>query len=489
MSTSITELIADWVAGLEYAALPRRVVEEAKSQVLSMLAAVHAGHFSESGRMVSRTLKEWAGAKEATLIPSGERTSVHHAIFGNAALAMALDYDDYLFGGSTGQSSVLATLALAEKIGASGRDFVLAQVLANEVGGRVGLLSFSDSAAGRLASFVHPAASAVSGAKLLRLESKQVASALVVALSQPSFGSPAAFFGSDAKSLFAAATAPLGIEAAELAANGFRALCDVFEEEGGLQGTQPGRPARGVFGGLGKVWLTDTLCYKVYPASAHLGAILDCVLNLGRQHHIDVRRVSRVHVQTGPCAIEQNEWAARFVRGPESLPSTLGWSVPYNVAVALLDKEVSPRQLTSDRIRDAAVWQLADKVTVSLDEEIARRVQERSPFKPSPATGEGAAFDLETADLVGFKMGFGARVRIEMEDGRSFQMMQESPYGGGTRPFEDRRKAVEDKFRRETRYTLRKERMEKAIDLVHHLEEASASHVREIIRLCCSERA
>jgi 2-methylcitrate dehydratase PrpD len=489
MNTRMGDLIASWVAGAEFAQLPRRVVEEAKNQILSMLAAVHAGHFSEAGRMVSRTVRDWAGGKEATLIPSGERTSVHYAIFGNAALGMALDYDDYLFGGSTGQSSVLATLSLAEKTGVGGRDFLLAQVLANEVGGRIGILSLTGSATDRQVPIVHAAASAVSAAKLLKLDSGQVGSALAIALSQSGMGSPAAYFGSDAKSLFASAAAPLGVQAAELAASGFRSVCDVFDEGGGLRSAHPGRPTRGVLSGLGKVWLTDTLCYKVYPASAHLGAVLDCVLNLVRQHHLDARKVGRVEVHAGPAAVEQNEAAARFLCGPESLPPTLASSVPYSVAVALLDKELSPRQLTNDRIKDRAVWDLASKVTVSLDDELARRAGERSPFRSASASADAAPFDLETADLVGFRMGFGARVRIEMQDGRSFQTMQESPYGGGTRPFEDRRKAVEDKFRRETRYTLRKERMEKAIDLVHHLEDASASHVREMIRLCCSERA
>ena len=44
------------------------------------------------------------------------------------------------------------------------------------------------------------------------------------------------------------------------------------------------------------------------------------------------------------------------------------------------------------------------------------------------------------------------------------------------------------KFRRETRFILRKERMEKAIDIVHHLEDASAAQVRELARLVCSEK-
>ena len=99
--------IADWASAAQFSDLPRRVVEEAKNQVLSVIASVHAGHFSDAGRVVSRTVKEWSGGKEATLIPSGERTSVHYAVFGNSALSMALDYDDYLLGGHTGHSSVL----------------------------------------------------------------------------------------------------------------------------------------------------------------------------------------------------------------------------------------------------------------------------------------------------------------------------------------------------------------------------------------------
>jgi 2-methylcitrate dehydratase PrpD len=97
-------------------------------------------------------------------------------------------------------------------------------------------------------------------------------------------------------------------------------------------------------------------------------------------------------------------------------------------------------------------------------------------------------FDLATVDLNAFKSTMGARVRIELEGGRTFEMEQDVPTGSGARPFDDRRKAVEDKFRRETRYTLRKERMEKAIDIVHHLEDANAAQLREVARLCCSEK-
>ena len=104
-NNTITGRLTEWIAGATYQDLPRRVVEEAKNQILSMIAAVHAGHFSDSGRCVSRTVKDWSGSKEATLIPSGERTTVHYAIVGNAALGSALDYDDYLLGARTGASA------------------------------------------------------------------------------------------------------------------------------------------------------------------------------------------------------------------------------------------------------------------------------------------------------------------------------------------------------------------------------------------------
>jgi len=488
-SQSIARQVAEWVAAVTPDKVPRRVVEEAKNQVLGMLAAVHAGHFSDAGRVVSRTVKDWTGAKEATLIPSGERTSVHYAITGNAALGMALDYDDYLLGARTGPTAVLTTLALAEKIGVGGAELLTAQVAVNEVAGRIGLATALAVADEPLAAFVHLAGGAMAGASLLKLDAAQTEHALGIALMQPGVMPPGAYYGSDARVVAAALLAPLGVHAAELAANGLRGAHDPFDGEGGIFHTF-GKPAlRGAFTGLGTVWLTESLGYKIYPVSHSLGAAIDCVLALRRQHNLDPRRVHTIHVGIGPHALAMDARSAPFVRGPESLASTLTQSIAYPVAVALIDKELSARQFTRDRVRDAEVWALAGRVRQTLDDEIARRARERAPLRVAGDDGATAhLFDLGTTDLSAYKTTMGARVRIEMEGGRRFDMEQDSPTGSGARPFDDRRKAVEDKFRRETRFILRKERMEKAIDIVHHLEDASAAQVRELARLVCSEK-
>lgn len=486
---SITGRMAAWVAQARFEDLPRRVVEEAKNQLLSVIAAVHAGHFSEAGRTISRTVKEWGGGKEATMIPSGERTTLYNAVFANCALSMALDYDDYLFAGHTGHSAVLVTLALAEKLGVSGKEVLLAQTLANEIEGRIGASVILGPLNGQLWSFLHLAGSAVVAAKLRELDAQQIQWAMGIALVQPTYALLPGFFGSDAKTLLAATTAPLGVQAAELAANGLRGAPDIIESEHGMLAVFSPQPLLGAYEGFGKVWLSDTLCFKVYPGCAYIDTTIDCVLGLSRQHSIDGRKVRAVHVAAGPLTLGMEALAQPYVKGPDTLPVTLNFTVGYNVAAALMDKELTARQFARERIRDAATWNLANRVHLTLDEAMAQRLRERALVKTVHEEGrERYLLDLAALDLGGFKMSFGARVRIEMEDGRSFEAEQEVPLGGAGRPFDERRKAVEDKFRRETRYTLRKEKMERAIDLVLHLEQANSAQLRELVRLCCSER-
>jgi 2-methylcitrate dehydratase PrpD len=487
---NVTERMAEWIVAARYEDLPRRVTEEAKNQILSVIASVHAGHFSEAGRMVSRTVKEWSGGKDATMIPSGERTSLHNAIFANTALSMALDYDDYLFAGHTGHSAVLVTLALAEKLGISGKDFLLAQTLANEIEGRVGASVLLGPLNGQLWTFLHLIGGAVITAKLMDLDKQQIQSAVGIALLQPNYPLWTGFFGSDAKTLMASMTAPVGVQAAELAANGLRGAPDIIDAPQGFTKVFTDQPLMGAYDGFGKVWLTDTLCYKIYPGCAYIDTTIDCVLTLLRQHAIDAKKVKVVQVAAGPLTLGMEALAAPHLKGPDSLPVTLNFTVGYNVAVALIDKELTARQFSRERIRDAATWDLATRVHVTLDEAIAQRMRSRSLLKSVTEDGvEKFQLDLATADLTGFKMSFGARVRIEMEDGRSFEAEQEVPLGGAGRPFDERRRSVEDKFRRETRYTLRKEKMERAIDMILHLEQANSAQLRELVRLCCSERS
>jgi 2-methylcitrate dehydratase PrpD len=484
----LTGRIAEWVTGLKFPDLPRRTVEEAKNQILSVVAAVHAGHFSEVGRSVSRTVKEWGVAKEATMIPSGERLPMSNAIFGNTALSMALDYDDYLLGGHTGHAAVLVTLALAEKFSVSGKNFLAAQVAANEVAARAGLSLGPAPLHDHSWPIVHAVGSTVVAGRVFNLDEAQTRSAFGLALAQPPLLLSPPFFGSESKALVVSSIAPAGVHAAQLAAGGLRGCEDIFENGEGVVHTLATQPFLGAYEGLGRAWLTDTLSCKIYPGSRHIDSSIDCILGLVRQHSIEAKKVKSVHVYVGQPAFDVEKGVAAHLNGRETIPAALGFSIGYNVAAALADRELTARQLAAERIRDEATWDLVGRIQVSVEDRITEQARSRSlPWGPG-REGSGRATELRQVDLSQFRVSAGARVRVEMADGRSFEAEQETPFGAAGRPFDERRRAVEEKFRRETRYTLRKEKMERAIDLILHLEEASSAQLRELVRLCCSER-
>jgi hypothetical protein len=267
---------------------------------------------------------------------------------------------------------------------------------------------------------VHLAGGAVIGAVLLKLDAAQTEHALGLALAQAGLLSPSAAYGSEARILIAALTAPVGVQAAEFAASGIRGASDPLEGDGGLFRRLDRPPLLGAFGGLGTHWLTESLGYKIYPGSLYLATIIDCVLGLVRQHHIDPRKVYAIHVGAGPHALAMDGRSAPYIRNADSLPVTLTQTVAFPVAAALIERELSPRQFGRDRIANAAIWELAAKVRLSLDEDIARRARDRSPLRVVGDDGSSAnLFDLSTCDLNAYKSTFGARVRIELEGGRS----------------------------------------------------------------------
>ena len=484
---NVTAAVAAWAEGLKLETVPPRVVEEAKNQILCVIAAIHAGHFSEVGRMISRTVKDWPSGKDCTLIPSGEKASCHSAIFANAALAMALQYDDHLLGAHPGASSVVVSLALGEQLGSSGKDIVLAQIIANELAGRIGLAAMTDPLGEYRTPAAHRVAAAAATAKLRKLDVPKTLSAIGLAAQDAGTGVRAGFVGSDAKILSAALAAPAGVQAAELAQNGLVASSDVLGGENGFCATAGRLNGADAFRTLGEIWLTETLCYSAYPCANHVAGPIDCILALLRQQNIDGRKVERVEVTVGPDARDIDEEARKHLDGIDTLPAGLAFTIPYNVAVALIDKEFSPRQLTRDRVRDEAVWNLAKRVEVLVDPATENDLRERSLTRQIER-GAAGGFDLGRIDLRGCRAGLATSVKLHMKNERVFEIQRDTPTGMGSGPFDDRVKTVEDKFRRETRYTLRKERMEKAIDLVHHFERATGANIKEIIRSSCSER-
>ena len=114
--TSVAD-IAEWAAGLRLADVPADVLGLGRDQRRSVLASVAASTRDGAARRVLAAVEGWAHDGPVALVGTERRVSVEDALYGAAALSMALDFDDYVCFGHTGHSGVLVPLLLAASTG------------------------------------------------------------------------------------------------------------------------------------------------------------------------------------------------------------------------------------------------------------------------------------------------------------------------------------------------------------------------------------
>ena len=340
------EQAAEWAASLRATDLPDRVAERALLQTASVLAG------GEAGRDAARPF-----AAQAPDGPLGD-------VFAGAAASIAHDWDDYLYMGHTGHSSVWTARAFA---GDDADRVLAAQVAGNEVAGRLGAALFLGPHNGQFWSSIHCASAAVAAGVGLGLEERQLAHALAISLYQPPYGLWPGFMGPDTKLLTAAQPAVDGARAALLAAEGVTGPLGVVEDPRGLLRhlSFAGRPR--MLGELGRIWLTDTLAFKRFPGCAYLQAAVDGALAAG----VAADEVERVDVSAGYLTVGMEKL------GEEAglTPVGVTFSTARSVAVALLEGGLTHDQLAPERLaaRAPEIESLAARVRVVHDWELTLR--------------------------------------------------------------------------------------------------------------------
>lgn len=526
-STGATKVTAEWVHGLKFSDIPSDVVEEAKNQILSVLASVYAGHRTQEGKIILKTVQGLGGSKDASLIPSGGKTSVPHAVLANAGLSMTLDYDDYLFAGHTGHSAVLVPLAWAEKLGLTGKDILLSQTIANEVEARVGAACLLGPQNGQQWSFIHTLGAACVTAKILGFTEEQTLHAIGVSMYQPSFATMAGFMGGHAKVLTAGQTSMNGILAALFAKEGLKGVTDIIENEKGFLHYFTYVPLPSMFSAFSKTWLTKTLSYKMYPGCAYVDSTADCMLEIARSNDLDADDVKSIKVYSNYLTVKMCEVSQPYLPQEKNrFVTALNFSIPYNAAVCFFDKQLTPLQFTEERIKDKRVWKLAEKVEVIHDgkytkatslmsflpsqfaqilkqngmfsllplmkersmkpsdfarvifslsrEDVAKHVKTRKSAKDS---------GLENMDVSDFSFPMGARVVVETKSGKKYEAETHIPRGACGTPDDEKRKCVEEKFMREASPVIGAKKAGEALKEIYALDSADKSEVQQFLKI------
>jgi 2-methylcitrate dehydratase PrpD len=332
--SGVTRALAHAVVATQWEDIPSPVRHQAKRSLMNFFAVALAGCRSGPVEIALRSLSEFSGGRQATLVGRTERIDALSAAFLNAAGANVHDFCDTHLGTVIHPTAPVAPalLALAELRKVNGPDLLLAFILGNEIQARIGLaISPQHYSRGWHITSTCGVFGAASGAgKLLSLDESQMVWALGTASTQSS--GLCECLGTAAKSVSVGNAARNGLWSALLAEKGFDGPPEPLAGVQGFyhaMGETPNLAA--VTGGLGESWEILATSYKPYPCGFVIHPVLDCVLDWRRAN--PKAEVARVVVRGNPLLSDRTD-RPDISTGRESQVS-----VQHAVAAALVTGE------------------------------------------------------------------------------------------------------------------------------------------------------
>jgi 2-methylcitrate dehydratase len=448
--TEVREL-ATFVERARLEDLSAKALEQLKIRVLDTIGVAIGALDAPPMKAIRSLVADLGGRPHATLIGGG-RTAADRAGFHNGALSRYLDFmDSYVAAGETCHPSdnLGAVLAAAEMRGASGAELLTALAVAYQVQTRL-----SDVAPVRGKGFDHTTqgayAAAAGVAKALALPRDQIANAIAMsgtannALRVTRTGSLSHW-----KGLAYPNTAMSATHAALLAARGITGPELVFEGNKGFKEV--------IAGPFEIDWMREDMervrltMVKRHNAEIHAQSALDAALDIRARAGFDSAAVRSIRLKTFAVAHQiiggGEEGDKRMVRTKEEADHSL----PYMLAVALIDGEVQPEQYAPERIAAADVQDLLRKVTIVSDPALSVRFPAQLPA------------DLE----------------VELENGLVFRSQRDDYHGFHTKPFDW--STARRKFDRVTRAFADPSERDAIAQVIAMLEERPVSALTSLI--------
>ena len=399
---SQVEQMAAFASGARFEALGSDTRQQLKIRILDALGCGVGALHGEPTRMIRGYINELGSTGHCTLIGGGF-TDIDRAALYNSALIRYLDFNDsYMAKGETCHPSdnLGAILAAGEYIGAAGRDLMTALAVAYQVQCRL-----CDVAPVRARGFDHTVQGAYAVAagvsRILKLDQSRTANALAIsgtafiALRVARTGKLSHWKGIAYPNLAACCT-----RATLLAKHGITGPLEVIEGEKGLmdaitgyfQMSWPGED----LGGVGRTTV------KKYNAEIHSQTAIEAVLTLLRRYRFSSTDITRVDVEIFDVAYniigggEEGDKTTVFTK------EQADHSLPYVVAVAILDGQVMPEQYEQKRILRADVQELLGKVSVQSRTQFSERFPNEMACRVKITLNDGRVLEQETKDYEGF---------------------------------------------------------------------------------------
>jgi 2-methylcitrate dehydratase len=399
---SQVQQMAEFVDRARFEVLGSDTRQQLKIRILDSLGCSLGALHAEPIQMIRKYISELGSCGSCTLIGGGS-TELDRAALYNSALVRYLDFNDsYLAKGETCHPSdnLGAILAAGEFIGATGRGLMTALAIAYQIQCRL-----CDAAPVRARGFDHTVQGAYAVAagisKILELDPSQTANALAIsgtafnALRVTRTGRLSHWKGLAYPNLAACCT-----RTTLLAKQGITGPLEVIEGDKGLMDA--------ITGYFHVTWSGDDLgcvgrtTVKKYNAEIHSQTAIEAVLALCGQYQFSSTDTKRVDVEIFDVAYNIIGGGEEGSKSIVSTKEEADHSLPYILAVAILDRQVMPEQYEHERIQRADVQALLGKVSVQPRQLFSERFPDEMPCRVKVTLKDGRVFEQETKDYEGF---------------------------------------------------------------------------------------
>ncbi len=366
------EAFAQWATQLQPEAIPPAVRDALRASLIDVAGLCLAARRTDYVRAV---LAAWEGAGPCTAIGHARGLDAAGAALVNGTAAHGEDYDDTFEGTPvhTGVVVLPAVLAACEAQGRSGADVLRGAAAGVELMCRMALVApEAIHRAGFHPTAVIGALGAAAGAGVaLGHSARQLTDALGIAGSMAGGIIEYLAEGTWTKRLHAGWAAQSGLRAAALGRAGFSGPRTVLDGEHGffhafgVRSIQP--DFKHLTGDLGTVWHAATIAFKPYACGTMTQPFIDCAIQLARQG-LRPGDVASIECNVGEGTVERLWEPLREKQNPSSAYSAK-FSVPYCIAVGLVDRAAGLAQFTDARVADPQLRALAAKVRYRIDPE------------------------------------------------------------------------------------------------------------------------
>jgi 2-methylcitrate dehydratase len=441
---TITARISRWAEQLHYEQLSDAAVHEAKRYLLDSLGCALGGYRQHDVEIALAVLGEHAGPGPATVIGTGQKMDPISASLLNALMVRVMDYNDIYWKQDPSHPSdiIPAALACGERASKNGRDLIVGIVLGHEIEMRLCEAAFPGIRErgwhhATLTAFAAP----LVAAKMLGLDWEKMQHAIGISGSRmATLGAVTAGKLTMMKNTVDPMATQSGVVAALLAERGYSGPEHVIDGKEGLAHCMgPEWKLEILEEGLGESWRITQCGMKAFPTEALTHAPISCTLDLIKDNDLDADQVAKVHIRSLARAADILADPSKY--DPRT-KETADHSLPYVIAAAVADRQVTPLQFTNEKIMDPRIRAQLNKVEVVADPEIE------------------ALFPALQRVIV----------KVVTTDGREFEKQIDYPKGDPRNPLTD--KEVEEKFDALAEPVLSADGCSRVKDAVWKLDEA-----------------